>query len=131
MNDLFTPTTAELLAELEEIWPEGLMDYRHFTITKDPDRWHDPWVATHDNYTGPDCDYPILTGPDEDDLIEQIDEWLADCPHNHTTEGLCHWCAGSGEGYTEGTTCSHCRGMGTGGEYCEDCDENVEYDDYE
>ena len=125
MNDLFTPTPVELIAELNEIWPEGNMEYRHFTIEIDHDRWSDKWVATHENYDGPESDYPVITGKDQDEVIEEIDEWLAACPHNDTDTALCNRCAGSGEGMSDGTICGQCNGSGEWGEFCNDCDENL------
>lgn len=101
------------------------MEYRHFTIEIDHDRWHDKWVATHENYDGPESYYPVITGKDQDEVIEEIDEWLAACPHNDTGTALCNRCAGSGEGMSDGTICGQCNGSGEWGEYCNDCDENT------
>lgn len=49
-----------------------------FHITIDGDRWNNKYVATHENYDGPDGKWPCFTGESVDDLSEQIKEWYGD-----------------------------------------------------
>lgn len=49
-----------------------------FHITIDGDRWSEKYVATHENYDGPDGKWPCFTGVSVDDLSEQIKEWYGD-----------------------------------------------------
>lgn len=49
-----------------------------FHITIDGDRLMEKYVATHENYDGPDGNWPCFTGRSVDDLGEQIKEWYGD-----------------------------------------------------